>query len=56
MKAVKMVLVRSEGVLGFIIHEGKLGSIVRYYIDGIEYTSFLEQEEYVVKFIGEIDV
>lgn len=55
MKAVKMVLVLGEGVLGFIIHENKYGSTVRYYIDGIEYTSFMEEEEYVVKFIGEID-
>jgi len=55
MKTVKMVLVRSEGILGFIISENKYGALVRYYVDGLGYTSFMESEEYVVKFIGEID-
>lgn len=56
MTSVKMVLVKHEGVLGFIVHESAAGAIVRWYVDGLRYESFLEEEDYVVKFIGEIDV
>lgn len=56
MKSVKMVLVRQEGVLGFIVKERPEGATVRWYIDGLRYESFLEEEDYVEKFIGEIDV
>jgi hypothetical protein len=55
MISVKMVLVKSEGVLGFIIQENQYGATVRWYLDGIGYESFLEEGEYVEKFSGDID-
>lgn len=55
MISVKMVLVKNDGVLGFIVSESSLGATVRWYIDGLGYESFLEKDEYVVKFNGEID-
>jgi len=51
-----MVLVRQEGVLGFIVNKNALGATVRWYMDGLGYESFLEKDEYVIKFIGVIDV
>lgn len=56
MISVKMVLVKESGVLGYIVHEGTLGATVRWYNDGLGYESFLEEDEYIVKFTGEIDV
>jgi hypothetical protein len=54
MTSVKMVLVNHEGVLGFVVSENSFGAWVCWYVDGLRYESFLEEEEYVVKFIGEI--
>lgn len=54
MKTVKMVLVNDEGVLGFVVKEHSQGAIVCWYIDGLRYESYLEQDEYVIKFIGEV--
>lgn len=56
MTSVKMVLVSSEGVLGYIVKEYPNKSVqVRYFIDGLGYEVRLEEDEYVVKFEGEID-
>lgn len=55
MNSVKMVLVLEEGVLGFIIEETSQGAYVCWFNDGLSYNCFLLKEEYVVKFIGEID-
>ena len=55
MISVKMVLVKSDGVLGFIVNENQYGAVVRWYIDGLGYESFLEKDDYTVKFIGEIN-
>lgn len=54
MNSVEMVLVKHEGVLGFIVNKNSLGAVVRWYLDGLRYESFLEEDEYVVKFIGEV--
>lgn len=56
MKSVKMVLVKEHGVLGYILYETKYGAQVRWYLDGLQYEASLEKEEYVVNFIGEINV
>lgn len=56
MKSVEMVLVKQEGVLGFIVNKSAHGAMVRWYVDGLGYESFLEEDEYVIKFIGEINV
>ncbi len=56
MKSVKMVLIKEHGVLGYIIYENNYGARVQWYLDGLRYESYLESDEYVIKFIGEIDV
>jgi hypothetical protein len=57
MNSVKMVLVVEHGVLGFIVRDKLNGySIVRWYLDGLQYESILEEDiEYIVKFNGEIE-
>jgi hypothetical protein len=56
MTRVKMVLVVPEGVLGYIVKQYVGGAAkVRWFIDGLGYEVVLEEEEYVVKFEGEID-
>lgn len=56
MTSVKMVLVLSEGVLGYIVKEYTLpaGARIKYYLDGLSYDVFLHSDEYVEKFNGEI--
>ncbi len=56
MTRVKMVLVKSEGVLGYIVKEYSDGAAkIRWFIDGLGYEVVLEEDEYVIKFEGEID-
>lgn len=55
MTSVKMVLVKDEGVLGYIVSENEFGAAVRWYVDGLRYESFLEKEDYVVNFVGEVN-
>jgi len=56
MTSVKMVLVKPEGVLGYIIKEYSEGAAkVRWFVDGLGYEVVLEEDEYIVKFEGEID-
>lgn len=55
MNSVKMVLVKDEGVLGFITEETSQGAWICWFIDGLRYESFLVEDEYVIKFTGEID-
>lgn len=56
MTRVKMVLVKSEGVLGYIVKKYSEGAAkVRWFVDGLGYEVVLEEDEYVVKFEGEID-
>lgn len=56
MTRVKMVLVMPEGVLGYIVKEYSGGAAkVRWFVDGLGYEVVLEEDEYVVKFEGEID-
>ena len=59
MISVKMVLLKAEGVLGYIIKEYRdefrPGARVKYYYDGLSYDEFLYEDEYVEKFIGEIN-
>jgi hypothetical protein len=59
MSSVKMVLVKDEGVLGYIIKEyslaGATGARVKYYYDGLSYDTFLHKDEYIEKFTGEIN-
>lgn len=56
MTSVKMVLVKPEGVLGYIVKEYVSGAAkVRWFVDGLGYEVVLEEDEYVVKFEGEID-
>lgn len=55
MTSVKMVLVKPEGVLGYIIKEYASGTAkVRWFVDGLGYEVVLEEDEYVIKFEGEI--
>lgn len=58
MTSVKMVLLRAEGVLGYIVKEYKddlrPGARVKYYYDGLGYDEYLYEDEYFVKFTGEI--
>ncbi len=56
MTRVKMVLVKPEGVLGYIVKEYPEGTAkVRWFVDGLGYEVVLEEDEYIVKFEGEID-
>ncbi len=55
MSSVKMVLVKEEGVLGFILQETPYGADVCWYIDGLRHEASLEEGDYVITFIGEID-
>jgi len=55
MKSVKMVLVKPDGVLGYIVKEYSGGAAkVRWFVDGLGYEVVLEEDEYVIKFEGEI--
>lgn len=56
MTTVKMVLVKPEGVLGYIVKEYPEGAAkVRWFVDGLGCEVVLEEDEYIVKFEGEID-
>lgn len=55
MTSVKMVLVVAEGVLGYIVKEySNKAAKIRWFVDGLGYEVVLEEDEYVIKFEGEI--
>jgi hypothetical protein len=45
---VTIVYVREDGVLGVMLNEYPAGATVRWFIDGLSVTSFLEEDEYVI--------
>lgn len=54
-----IVYVKDDGVFGIVLDLWELGCVVKWYLDGIEYKSFLLEEEYIVYrqgYIGGMDV
>lgn len=49
-----IVYVEDAGVLGVVIDYWELGSVVKWYLDGIEFKEFLLEEEYIVYRQGKI--
>lgn len=53
MNSVKMVYVKQEGVLGFIVHEyPDKAALVAWYYDALRFERVLDEDEYEVKFMG----
>lgn len=54
----KIVYVRDEGVLAMVVRDGKNGVRARWFVDGIKFEYFLEDDEYIVvdhDFGGDVD-
>ena len=49
-----IVYVKEVGVLGVTISTFSMGYVVKYYLDGIEFTEFLLEDEYIVYERGKI--
>ena len=47
-EATMIVYVKEPGVLGIILEEYNEGCVVKWFLDGIQFTSFLENEEFLV--------
>jgi hypothetical protein len=50
-----IVYVKDPGVLGIILEEYAEGCVVKWFIDGILFTSFLENEEFLIIDKGGLD-